>query len=292
MPPADILSPYRSRIDTELTRHLTLGDTPATLAEAMRYAVFNGGKRIRPCLVYLATEALGADLALADRTACAVEYIHAYSLVHDDLPAMDDDELRRGKPTCHIKFGEAAAILAGDALQGLAYELVAGDEALTPHARLAIITALSKATGASGMVGGQMIDLESENVAIDAQTLRSMHHAKTGDLISASVSAGGLIAGASEPETNALREYGYALGLAFQVRDDILDETGDTDVMGKQAGADKARRKSTFVSLHGLNSAHAQLDDLRQAAIGALAPLGPGAGKLTELANFVATRNH
>jgi len=262
------------------------------LLEAMRYAIFNGGKRVRPALVYLAAEALGADLARADSTACAVEMIHAYSLIHDDLPSMDDDDLRRGQPTCHIKFDEATAILAGDALHSLAFEIVARDPALAAETRVELIGRISAAAGPTGMVGGQVIDLQSENRTVDDATLEHMHRSKTGALLSASVVCGGIIADAPPALADALARYGYALGLAFQVRDDILDEIGDTEVIGKRAGADQARRKTTFVSVHGLNSASARLDDLRLEAIGALDPLGETGARLRQLADFVARRDH
>lgn len=291
-PMNDVLSGCRTRIDEHLDRYLTLPEAPPRLTAAMRYAVFNGGKRIRPTLVYLATEALGGELDVADSAASAVEMIHAYSLIHDDLPSMDDDALRRGRPTCHIEFGEATAILAGDALQTLAFETVAADEQLATDTRVRLVRELARASGALGMVAGQMVDLESENVDIDGDTLEAMHRRKTGDLISTSVGFGATLTGAGDAPAAALQAFGYALGLAFQVRDDILDETGDTQKLGKQAGADRSRRKSTFVSLHGLNSAQAQLDDLRTAAIDALAPLGDAADKLRGLADFIAERDH
>ncbi|MCB1691882.1 MAG: polyprenyl synthetase family protein [Pseudomonadales bacterium] len=289
---SDLLQPYRSRIEAVLDKALTGSGTPDRLSEAMRYAVLGGGKRIRAALVYLASESLGAPLALADSAAAAIEMVHAYSLVHDDLPSMDDDDLRRGRPTCHIAFSESTAILAGDALQALAYETIAADDALPSAVRLDLVRQLAHASGPRGMVGGQVIDLESENRTIDPQDLVHMHRRKTGDLISTSVTFGAIIAGAAPAVAEALRAYGYALGLAFQVRDDILDEIGDTAVIGKTAGSDQHRRKSTFVSLHGLDGAQARLESLRSEAIDALAPLGAGRGKLVALADFVADRNH
>jgi farnesyl diphosphate synthase/geranylgeranyl diphosphate synthase type II len=283
---------YKARINEQLDRYLKRDDIPAVLLEAMHYALFNGGKRIRPTLVYLATEALGCPEKLAHSTACAVEFIHAYSLIHDDLPAMDDDDLRRGQPTCHIKFGEATAILAGDALQAMAFEVIATDDALSPGIRIALVRELAIAAGAAGMVAGQHIDLSSEDVLIDEKTLENMHQRKTGDLISASVASAAIIANADAGVKNALKDFGYSLGLAFQVRDDILDEVGDTKVIGKPAGSDKHKRKSTFVSIHGMNSAAAQLDDLRARAIDALAPLGEAGDKLRAMADFVANRDH
>lgn len=289
---SEILARYQSRIEEHLDHYLIQTHVPPRLAQAMHYAVFNGGKRVRPTLTYLAAEMLGAGPVQADRTACAIEFIHTYSLIHDDLPAMDDDDLRRGKPTCHIVYGEALAILAGDALQTLAFELIAGDNALSPQARVEIVSTLAKASGAAGMVGGQVVDLASENTFIDAATLEQMHRRKTGELISASVVCGAIVAGSSGREREALERYGYDLGLAFQVKDDILDAIGNTDVIGKPAGSDQSRRKSTFVSLYGLNRATAMLDDLRQDAVDALSPFGEAGLSLQAMAEFVANRDH
>ena len=285
------LSSYTARVESRLERYLSGNGVHPGLLDAMRYAVFNGGKRIRPALVYLAAEASSTVLEPADATACAVEMIHAYSLVHDDLPAMDDDDLRRGQPTCHIKFGEATAILAGDALQAAAFEAVATDDHLTSETRIEIIRRLASAAGPAGMVGGQMTDLQSENQQISEAALVKMHREKTGALISASVVVGAIIGGAPPHMVNALGRYGFALGLAFQVKDDILDATGDTAIIGKRAGADEARLKTTFVSVHGLDSATAQLGTLRREAIAALDSLGPSGEKLRQLAHFVADRD-
>jgi geranylgeranyl diphosphate synthase type II len=288
----EVLADYQRRVEEHLDACLDSASIPSRLLEAMRYAVFNGGKRIRPALVYMAAEALGAALSRADSTACAIEMIHAYSLIHDDLPSMDDDDLRRGQPTCHIKFDEATAILAGDALHSLAFEIVARDPALAAGTRVELIGRISAAAGPTGMVGGQVIDLQSENRTVDDATLEHMHRSKTGALLSASVVCGGIIADAPPVLADALARYGYALGLAFQVRDDILDEIGDTEVIGKRTGADHARRKTTFVSVHGLDSAGARLDELRLEAIDALAPLGETGAGLRQLADFVARRDH
>ncbi len=286
------LAAYQARINDRLAEALRIEAVPDKLREAMAYAVLGGGKRVRPCLVYLAAEAAGAPLECADATACAVEMIHAYSLVHDDLPSMDDDQLRRGQPTCHIQFDEATAILVGDALQARAFELLATDSQLTGDQRLAIIQRIARAAGPTGMVAGQVIDLASEQIEIPANTLIDMHHRKTGALITASVVCGGLCANADETVLNALSEYGYALGLAFQVQDDILDESGDTERLGKQAGADRHRRKSTFVSVYGLEAATEELERLRERAVTALAPLGDAASYLAGIADFVASRDH
>lgn len=288
----EIFQPYRDRVDENLKRFLSLKEIPAPLREAMIYGVFNGGKRIRPLLVYMALDAFDGDIAHADATASAIEMIHAYSLIHDDLPAMDDDDLRRGNPTVHIKYDEATAILAGDALQARAIELIADDESISAETRIALIKLITHAIGPAGMVAGQSIDLAAENKTISESELVNMHRRKTGDLISASVMSGALIAGVDDEMTQCFSRFGYALGLAFQVRDDILDETGDTNVMGKAKGSDQSNNKATFTSSHGLDYATAQLDSLHQQAIDALSPLGSNAQPLIMLANFVATRDH
>ncbi len=288
----DELKSYRDLVEQQLETLFIDNKIPARLNEAMRYSVLNGGKRIRSSLVYLTTEALGGNIEQAHKSACAIECIHAYSLIHDDLPAMDDDALRRGKPTLHIQFDEAMAILAGDALQTLAFELIANDTSISPQVRIALIQLLTHAAGAQGMVAGQVLDLAAEDNQISEADLEHMHRRKTGDLISASVMAAAEIANASDTLKNCLRDYGYSLGLAFQVKDDILDVVGSTEKMGKQQGADSARNKTTFTSTHGLNAAQARLDDLYQTANQALAPLGDKATKLLNLATFVVNRQH
>ncbi|MEO2175395.1 MAG: polyprenyl synthetase family protein, partial [bacterium] len=283
---------YRDRINQQLQRHLIQTTAPTRLQQAMYYGVFNGGKRIRPLLVYLTGEALGIPLEQADNTASAIELIHNYSLIHDDLPAMDDDDLRRGNPTVHLKFDDATAILTGDAMQTLAFELIAIDARLTSDVRVELIQLIARSAGATGMVAGQVIDIEAETLSISASELENMHRRKTGDLISASVLAPAIIARADSPLTQSLQTFGYALGLAFQVKDDILDEVGETEVMGKQQGSDHSRNKTTFVSAHGLNAAIAYLDELRQEAIKALEPLGENSRLLLELTDYVANRDH
>jgi len=288
----DLLNIYQQRIHEQLDAYLQDDQVPASLLAAMRYAVFNGGKRIRPSLIYMTSMVLGASLEKADKTACAIEMIHCYSLIHDDLPCMDDDDLRRGQPTVHIQFDEATAILAGDALQAYAFELIAGDATLPHNTRLAVIGILAKAAGPAGMVGGQALDLAAESRQITHLELETMHRRKTGDLISACLAAGARIGGADPATEQALIDYGYALGLAFQVRDDILDYTGDTQVLGKPSGSDQDNAKSTFISTHGLSAASAQLDALHQTAIEALIPLGKTATPLIALADFIARRDH
>ena len=269
---ADRLAQVEQALDTWVH-----AEAPAGLGDAMRYAVLDGGKRLRPLLVLAACEAVGGNSQAALRAACAVELIHAYSLVHDDLPCMDNDVLRRGKPTVHVKFGEAEALLAGDALQALAFELLTPDDAGVPPAMQALMCRLlARSAGADGMAGGQAIDLQSVGRKLDEAALRDMHQRKTGALLQASVELGAACApsplqGAS---AEALRRYGAAVGLAFQVVDDILDVTADSTQLGKTAGKDAASDKPTYVSLMGLEGARAHADALLAEAEAALAGAG------------------
>ena len=267
--------------------------SPADLHRAMRYAVLGGGKRLRPLLVYAAAHALGEDGLQLDAAACAVELIHAYSLVHDDLPAMDDDALRRGRPTCHIVFGEAMAILAGDALQALAFEILADDTSRQTDTAtgMAMLRTLGRACGAEGMAGGQALDLAAVGHPLTLGELEHMHACKTGALIRASVQLGALAAGADEATLAALDRYAAAVGLAFQVRDDILDVEGESAVIGKTAGKDAAADKPTFPSIIGLEASRARLAELTATALDAIAPLGPRGGLLAELARYAAQRH-
>ena len=251
--------------------HWVAEDAPERLSDAMRYAVLDGGKRLRPLLVLAACEAVRGNPEAALRAACAVELIHAYSLVHDDMPCMDNDVLRRGKPTVHVKFGEAGALLAGDALQALAFELLAPEGDAVPAAIQArLCRLLARAAGHEGMAGGQAIDLASVGLALDESALRRMHRMKTGALLRGSVMMG--VACGETPATaqDALRSYGAALGLAFQVVDDILDVTQDSATLGKTAGKDAAQSKPTYVSLMGLDGARAHADDLLAQALASL----------------------
>ena len=251
--------------------HWVAEDAPERLSDAMRYAVLDGGKRLRPLLVLAACEAVRGNPEAALRAACAVELIHAYSLVHDDMPCMDNDVLRRGKPTVHVKFGEAGALLAGDALQALAFELLAPEGDAVPAAIQArLCRLLARAAGHEGMAGGQAIDLASVGLALDESALRRMHRMKTGALLQGSVMMG--VACGETPATaqDALRSYGAALGLAFQVVDDILDVTQDSATLGKTAGKDAAQSKPTYVSLMGLDGARAHADDLLAQALASL----------------------
>ena len=266
--------------------------SPAELHRAMRYAVLGGGKRLRPLLVYAAAHALGREDAALDASACAVELIHAYSLVHDDLPAMDDDDLRRGRPTCHIAFGEAMAILAGDALQALAFELLAAPDASPdPATGMRMLRVLGRACGAEGMAGGQALDLAAVGGKLALAELEHMHACKTGALIRASVRLGALAAGAGEAELAALDRYAAAVGLAFQVRDDILDVEGESAVIGKTAGKDAAADKPTFPSIIGLDASRTRLAELTGSALDAIASFGTRAALLAELACYAAQRS-
>ncbi len=263
------------------------------LYQAMRYSVMNGGKRVRPLLVMASCQALGGTARQASGPACAVELIHAYSLVHDDLPAMDDDCLRRGQPTTHIAFDEATAILAGDALQTLAFEVLADPQLTcgTDRLRLDMLHTLARASGAAGMVGGQAIDLAATGQHISQSHLERMHRHKTGALIAASVRLGALASGqATTARLDALHSYATAIGLAFQVQDDILDITGTTEALGKQQGSDTAHDKSTYPALLGLEQAKSYALQLRDDALQALAGFDQNADILRQLADYIVER--
>jgi len=269
------------RIENVLERVLPRVDAPATpqpnaaphskLHEAMRYSVLGGGKRIRPLLAYAAGEFSVADPGHVDASAAAVELIHAYSLVHDDLPCMDNDVLRRGKPTVHVRYGEAPAMLAGDAMQALAFEVLTPDDGVPPALAARLVALLARASGHAGMAGGQAIDLASVGRTLDERTLRDMHRRKTGVLLQASVLMGAACGRPSAAAAAALADYGAAIGLAFQVVDDILDVTQASEVLGKTAGKDADQNKPTFVSLLGLEAAQAHANALRDQAHAALA---------------------
>jgi len=268
-------------------------ESPAGLGLAMRYAVLDGGKRLRPLLVMAAAEAVNGDSAATLRAAVAVELIHAYSLVHDDMPCMDNDVLRRGKPTVHVKFGEAQAMLAGDAMQALAFEVLTPDEGMSPQLMSALVRLLARASGHHGMAGGQAIDLASVGRRLDEQSLRDMHRRKTGVLLQASVMMGAACGSADATALAALSEYGAAVGLAFQVVDDVLDVTQDSEVLGKTAGKDVDQNKPTFVSLLGLEAAQRYALDLRDQAHAALARSGLGqAAYLACLADKIVERDN
>ncbi|WP_101759079.1 polyprenyl synthetase family protein [Oceanicoccus sp. KOV_DT_Chl] len=266
------------------------------LQQAISYSLLNGGKRVRPLLVYAAANAVGgASPTLAsnlDRAACALEMIHAYSLIHDDLPAMDDDDLRRGQPTCHKAFDEATAILAGDALQSRAFELLTELEDCEPAIALQLVRLLAKASGQQGMVGGQAIDLRAVNQHIDIAHLETIHRLKTGALIRAAIAMGATLAAADSQQLTALDRYGEAIGLSFQVQDDILDIESDTDTLGKTQGADIALNKPTYPALLGLQQAKALAQDLHQQALDALQAFGSGADPLRALSQYIINRSH
>lgn len=299
------LSERAQHVEQVLERLLPSQDAvPARLHQAMRYSVLGGGKRVRAALVFAAAHACGpvltaprdaerdAELELAqDLAAAAVELVHAYSLVHDDLPCMDDDVLRRGRPTVHVQFDEATALLAGDALQPLAFDLLA-QMPIAPTLIVQAIRDLAQAAGSLGMAGGQAIDLESVGKALTQQALQHMHVLKTGALLGASVSLGGLAGGASMQQRKALDAYSAAMGLAFQVIDDVLDVTADSSQLGKTPGKDAAANKPTYVTLMGLAQARAFAGELHQRALAALSPLGESAVLLAGLADFIVLRDH
>lgn len=291
---ADFAAECRQRTDDTLQQLLSNIDTPAaTLQQAMHYSVFNGGKRVRPILVYAAALCAGQRTPLTDICAASVELIHAYSLVHDDLPAMDDDDLRRGQPTCHIAFDEASAILAGDALQTLAFECLSTVELAEPALQLKLLQELTRAAGARGMVGGQAIDLASVEQALSLHDLQTMHRLKTGALISASVRMGALSTGLTDSHTlQTLSRYADAIGLAFQVQDDILDVTADTHTLGKTQGADSALNKPTYVALLGLEGAQQKALQLLDEALEAIDSLNPNTDYLAQLAHYIVERRY
>ena len=292
----DRLTCYRNRVDQALLKHLPeANQTGTTLEAAMQYATLNGGKRIRPVLVYATGKAFHADPEILDVPACAIEFMHAYSLVHDDLPSMDDDDLRRGNPTCHIKYGEATAILAGDALQALAFTTLAISlkDKLDPSTIINMMDELGRASGIEGMAAGQAIDLQAVGQTLDLAQLEAMHRCKTGALIKASVILGATCAHVSDVSVLAnLRTYGDAIGLSFQIVDDILDVIGDTEVLGKTQGADIALNKPTFPSIMGLDGARAHADQQRDRAIDALHGYGEEFDELRDLASYIVSRSH
>ncbi|TVO75575.1 MAG: (2E,6E)-farnesyl diphosphate synthase [Sedimenticola selenatireducens] len=284
----------QNRVNDALEQQLPASTIqPQRLHQAMRYATLNGGKRVRPMLVYAAGAALGIASEQLDGPACAVELIHAYSLIHDDLPAMDDDDLRRGRPTCHKAFDEATAILAGDALQTLAFKVLCKDEPypFSPEVRLNMIEALAHASGSRGMAGGQALDLAAVGQQIELAQLENMHIHKTGALIHASVKLGCLAAeSATQRQIHHLEHYANCIGLAFQVQDDILDVESDTATLGKTQGKDEANGKPTYPSLIGMKAAKEMAQNLRQDALNSLAELDVRADPLRWLADYIVDR--
>jgi geranylgeranyl diphosphate synthase type II len=283
---ADFLDAKAQRCQSAMQDHLdALRDLPPALREAMAYSLFAGGKRLRPALAMGAAEIIGNDDASALPAACAIEMIHTYSLIHDDLPCMDDDDLRRGKPTAHKKFGEAIAVLAGDALLTLAFDIAASTD------RSDVVRLIAQASGAGGMAGGQVLDILSEGKQVSLLELQRIHAAKTGALISASVCAGAMLANADADQLAAMKAYGEHLGLAFQIADDILDVVGDEAAIGKPVGSDEALNKSTYPGLVGLDQARVLARKAADAAVDALAPFGESANTFRALAAYVVDRN-
>lgn len=291
-PLADRLAGYSQQVDAQLERILPPASGPAErLFAAMRYSVFNGGKRLRPALCFAAADAIGVSNINTTKVAAAVEMIHAYSLIHDDLPAMDNDDLRRGKPTCHIQFDEATAILAGDALQSLAFQQLTKLTDISSDSKVELMSILASYSGCSGMAAGQAIDLAATGQTLDIDQLDTMHRHKTGALIEASVLMGAITAGgASQAQLSALRDFAHAIGLAFQVQDDILDVESSTEQLGKQQGSDAANNKSTYTSLLGLERARNQAASLYQQSIDSLEVFADRAEPLRQLASFIVNR--
>ena len=291
-----LVATYQQRVDQALDHWLPLDTVnPMRLHEAMRYAVLAPGKRVRPILVYATAQALGIDAHKVDGAACAVEIIHAYSLIHDDLPAMDDDDLRRGRPTCHRKFDEATAILAGDALQALAFYIISHDPQMTdnPAARLTMIENLAMFSGSRGMAGGQAIDLASVGKQLNIAELETMHIHKTGALIRTCIQLSALSADHLEDtQFKALDSYAKCIGLSFQVQDDILDVTGDTATLGKTQGADVALNKPTFPSIIGLRESQEKAQELHQQALQALSIFAEEADILRYISAWFVERTH
>jgi len=289
---AAFLEECRLRVDGALDRILPDASTePSRFHRALRYPVFAGGKRLRPALLLAANQACGGDPEAALPAAAALELIHTYSLVHDDLPAMDDDALRRGRPTCHVAFDEATAILVGDALLTLSFETLATLPAITPAIRAQVASEIAAAAGSRGMVAGQALDLESEGEAIDGARLEQIHRLKTGALIRAAVGSGGLLASASAAELDALRQFGAAAGLACQIVDDLLDVEGTSAAIGKTAGKDARAGKATFPSVWGIPASRQRAAEAAGRAQAALLPLGARGDLLRALADFVVTRD-
>ena len=291
MRPEQATNSTEQRVDPALERALSRAtNVPPKLADAMRYAVLGGGKRIRPRLVYASGRLAGAPVDVLDHAAAAVELIHAYSLIHDDLPAMDDDDLRRGRPTVHVAFDEATAILAGDALQALAFETACAD-GVDAAVSLRWVRLLSRAAGAEGMVGGQVLDLEGETRQLDAAELERLHRRKTGALLHAAVAMGAAAGNLSGAQAEALDRFGAEIGLAFQIHDDVLDATVATEALGKRQGADAQRGKSTYVTVLGLETARKEADQRMAGALRELACFGTEAVELAELAKFIVSRS-
>ena len=287
----EVWSERRELIEEALKKELHEGrELDATLTKSMEYSLMAGGKRLRPILLMAAADACGKDGRAFITSACALEMIHTYSLIHDDLPAMDDDNLRRGKPTNHVKFGAGMATLAGEGLLTMAFEVLTREKNVRPETILSVIREVSVAAGTSGMVGGQAIDLESEGRRIDLTCLRRMHMGKTGALFRAALRTGAILAGASEKELAALTQYAEAFGLAFQITDDILDVTGSEAEIGKPIGSDRRNEKSTYVTLTSLARAQELADEAIESALSAVEIFGEKASFLQDLVRFLSHR--
>lgn len=289
------LEERKKLIDEELDQYLPQhGQAPERLREAMRYSVFAGGKRLRPILTMAAAEAMGKGKELVLPAACALEFIHTYSLIHDDLPAMDDDDLRRGKPTCHRVYGEATAILAGDALLTLAFAVISKNRMI---ARISgdtvaeVVQIIADGAGAAGMVGGQVADLEAEGQPADEETMLYIHSRKTGALFQAALGAGALLAGADKSALSAFKRFGEQFGLAFQITDDILDVEGDTELIGKPAGSDEKNAKATYPSIYGLEQSYRMAEESVAQAVDALRVFPERAEPLRQIARYLLTRS-
>ena len=283
------ITPYEERINSSLESLLPNDDS--VLSKAIRYSVLNGGKRLRPLLVYLSSELGGSPLEAQDSVGCAVELIHCYSLIHDDLPSMDDDSLRRGMPTCHKKFGEAVAILAGDAIQPLAYYSLTKSKEIEDKHKVSLVSMLAEACGQNGMVEGQILDI-SENKPLSIEDLDYMHSKKTGSLIKTCLEMGGLISYLPEQEINLLSEYGEKVGLAFQIRDDIIDLQSPTEISGKTQGADILQHKITYPNLIGIERSKKMTIELCEEAQETVRKLSGDSTKLIKLSDFVCNRNY
>ena len=287
------LAEVRLEVDQTLDRLIPKAEVePRVLHEAIRWSVFAGGKRIRPALVHAVGMAFGAEMAAFSQTAAAIEMIHTYSLIHDDLPAMDDDDLRRGQPTCHKKFGEATAILAGDVLQTLAFKAIADDGGLSPELRIRLISLIADASGTpSGMAAGQQLDLSGEGKQLSVAELENVHNQKTGALIAAAACSGAMIGGATEGEISSVRRFATDLGLLFQVTDDMLDVTQETETLGKTAGKDVTSEKATYPGLYGIDGTRELAAKLLADACLALDLLDRDTALLREIAHAIAGRN-
>ena len=286
------LTEIKEKLEEQLPKHINRLKAPQSLKEAMVYSLNAGGKRVRPALVLATLKSFGKPVEDGLEVACAIEMIHTYSLIHDDLPAMDDDDLRRGKPTNHKVFGEALAILAGDALFTYSFELIANMQGVSAENKLLLVQEIAKAAGPEGMVGGQVADMEGENQSLTIEELMYIHEHKTGDLLSASIISGAILAGATPNDLTHLKRFAKELGLMFQIKDDILDVEGDAETIGKPIGSDDGNNKSTYPNLLGLDGAKAKLNEHMDKAREYLANVEMDQQLLLAITNYVAERDH